>query len=214
MELAGQLLVDAMGSFSPIAAQARRGRKPDSVVMLVGSCATGLPDDGSADLLYSFTPISRYLHVHACACLCRMGLLQGGLRACKQRKHHGVHGKHGRTSHLGAWRQAGWELRLSMRSDAPKTPFSWLLSWQGAGPAVLLGEVPRFRWPHHLHVCLLRPRARCDLLKLTSYPLHVTICCACMPLHSVAPSEVSSMQSSALAVRHETPVIALQGGPA
>lgn len=60
-ELGALLLVDAMGSFSPIAAQARAGRKPDSVVLLVGSCARGLPESGSADLLYSFTPISRCL---------------------------------------------------------------------------------------------------------------------------------------------------------
>lgn len=53
------VLVDAMGSFSPIAAQARQGRKPDSVVMMVGSCATGLPPTTSADLLWSFTPINR-----------------------------------------------------------------------------------------------------------------------------------------------------------
>ena len=59
LALGCRLLVDGMGSFSPIAAQARRGRKPDSVVMLVGSCATGLPPCTSADLLYSFTPIDR-----------------------------------------------------------------------------------------------------------------------------------------------------------
>jgi hypothetical protein len=54
-----RVLVDAMGSFSPIAAQARRGAKPDSVVLMVGSCATGLPPTSSADLLWSFTPINR-----------------------------------------------------------------------------------------------------------------------------------------------------------
>jgi hypothetical protein len=35
------------------------GRKPDSVVLMVGSCAAGLPPASSADLLYSFTPINR-----------------------------------------------------------------------------------------------------------------------------------------------------------
>ena len=61
LALGCRLLVDGMGSFSPIAAQARQGRKPDSVVMLVGSCATGLPPCTGADLLYSFTPIDRCL---------------------------------------------------------------------------------------------------------------------------------------------------------
>ncbi|CAL8468518.1 g8058 [Coccomyxa elongata] len=54
-----KVLVDAMGSFSPIAAQARKGQKPDSVVLMVGSCAVGLPPTSSADLLWSFTPINR-----------------------------------------------------------------------------------------------------------------------------------------------------------
>ena len=51
--------MDAMGSFSPIATQSRGGSKPDSVVLMVGSCATGLPERTSADLLYSFTPINK-----------------------------------------------------------------------------------------------------------------------------------------------------------
>lgn len=53
------VVVDALGSFSPISAQARKGRKPDSVVLLVGTCAQGLPPTASADLLWSFTPINR-----------------------------------------------------------------------------------------------------------------------------------------------------------
>ena len=55
--LHARLVIDAMGSFSPIAAQARRGVKPDSVVLMVGSCSQGLPPCSTADLLYSFTPI-------------------------------------------------------------------------------------------------------------------------------------------------------------
>lgn len=55
--LHARLVVDAMGSFSPIAAQARGGVKPDSVVLMVGSCSQGLPPCSTADLLYSFTPI-------------------------------------------------------------------------------------------------------------------------------------------------------------
>ena len=57
--LAASVLVDAMGSFSPIARQARRGAKPDSVVLMVGSCARGLPPATSADLLYSITELDR-----------------------------------------------------------------------------------------------------------------------------------------------------------
>ena len=55
--LHARLVIDAMGSFSPIAAQARGGVKPDSVVLMVGSCSRGLPPCSTADLLYSFTPI-------------------------------------------------------------------------------------------------------------------------------------------------------------
>ena len=57
--LSASLLVDAMGSFSPIVAQARRGKKPDSVVLMVGSCAQGLPRRAGADLLYSFVPLNK-----------------------------------------------------------------------------------------------------------------------------------------------------------
>ncbi|KAK9856812.1 hypothetical protein WJX84_011164 [Apatococcus fuscideae] len=54
-----EVVVDALGSFSPISAQSRKGRKPDSVVLLVGTCAQGLPKTSSADLLWSFTPINK-----------------------------------------------------------------------------------------------------------------------------------------------------------
>lgn len=54
-----QVVVDAMGSFSPLANQSRGGAKPDSVVLMVGSNATGLPPCTTADLLYSFTPLNR-----------------------------------------------------------------------------------------------------------------------------------------------------------
>lgn len=59
------MVVDAMGSFSPIANQSRGGSKPDSVVLMVGSCAEGLPECTAADLLYSFTPLNR----HAADCI-------------------------------------------------------------------------------------------------------------------------------------------------
>ena len=52
-------MLDCMGAWSPIAAQSRKGAKPDSVVLMVGSCAQGLPPCTHADLLYSFTPLDR-----------------------------------------------------------------------------------------------------------------------------------------------------------
>lgn len=52
-----RLLVDAMGHFSPIAAQARAGRKPDGVCLVVGTCAQGFPHNDTGDLIVSFTPI-------------------------------------------------------------------------------------------------------------------------------------------------------------
>ena len=51
------LLIDAMGHFSPIIKQARNGIKPDAVCVVVGSCASGFPDNNLGDLIYSFTPI-------------------------------------------------------------------------------------------------------------------------------------------------------------
>jgi lycopene cyclase CruP len=52
-----QLLIDAMGHFSPIAKQARRGEKPEGVCLVVGSCARGYAENSTGDLIASFTPI-------------------------------------------------------------------------------------------------------------------------------------------------------------
>ncbi len=52
-----RLLLDMMGHFSPIAAQARQGNRPDGICLVVGSCAQGLPQQEYGDLFYSFTPI-------------------------------------------------------------------------------------------------------------------------------------------------------------
>ena len=54
-----RLLVDAMGHFSPLARQARGPQPPDAVCLVVGTCATGYPDNDTGDLLASFTPIRR-----------------------------------------------------------------------------------------------------------------------------------------------------------
>jgi lycopene cyclase CruP len=52
-----RLLLDVMGHFSPIVKQARQGQKADAVCLVVGTCATGFPENRSGDLIYTFTPI-------------------------------------------------------------------------------------------------------------------------------------------------------------
>ncbi|MGK7933853.1 MAG: FAD-dependent oxidoreductase [Microcystaceae cyanobacterium] len=52
-----RLLIDAMGHFSPIIQQARQGKKPDGICLVVGSCAEGYKDNETGDLIASFTPI-------------------------------------------------------------------------------------------------------------------------------------------------------------
>ncbi len=56
-EFSTRLVLDAMGHFSPIVQQARQGKPPDAVCLVVGSCATGFPANETGDLLVSFTPI-------------------------------------------------------------------------------------------------------------------------------------------------------------
>ena len=58
IELKTSLLIDAMGHFSPIVKQARQGRKPDGICVVVGSCAEGYNQNETGDLIYSFTPIT------------------------------------------------------------------------------------------------------------------------------------------------------------
>ncbi|MFN6483104.1 MULTISPECIES: FAD-dependent oxidoreductase [unclassified Nostoc] len=52
-----RLLIDAMGHFSPITQQARQGKKPDALCLVVGSCAQGFAENNSGDLLLSFTSL-------------------------------------------------------------------------------------------------------------------------------------------------------------
>ena len=56
--LNARLAIDAMGHFSPIANQARKGRTPDAVCMVVGTCAQGFPSNETGDLFASFTPLA------------------------------------------------------------------------------------------------------------------------------------------------------------
>jgi hypothetical protein len=46
-----------MGHFSPIVRQARQGKKPDAVCLVVGSCAQGFPKNDTGDIFASFTPM-------------------------------------------------------------------------------------------------------------------------------------------------------------
>ncbi|MBE9120909.1 FAD-binding oxidoreductase [Tychonema sp. LEGE 07199] len=52
-----RLFLDAMGHFSPIVRQARQGKKPDAVCLVVGTCAQGYPKNETGDIFASFTPM-------------------------------------------------------------------------------------------------------------------------------------------------------------
>ncbi|MBE9013727.1 FAD-binding oxidoreductase, partial [Pseudanabaenaceae cyanobacterium LEGE 13415] len=54
-----RLMLDAMGHFSPIVRQARQGKKPDGVCLVVGTCAKGFTQNDTGDLIASFTPIQK-----------------------------------------------------------------------------------------------------------------------------------------------------------
>jgi lycopene cyclase CruP len=54
-----RLLLDAMGHFSPMVQQARAGQPPDAVCLVVGSCATGFPNNDTGDLMVSLTPMQQ-----------------------------------------------------------------------------------------------------------------------------------------------------------
>ncbi|MGA0198104.1 MAG: FAD-dependent oxidoreductase [Prochlorotrichaceae cyanobacterium] len=58
--LSSRLFLDCLGHFSPLVKQLRYQRglhKPDSVCLVVGSCAQGFPQNETGDLFVSFTPI-------------------------------------------------------------------------------------------------------------------------------------------------------------
>lgn len=54
-----RLLIDAMGHFSPIVAQARIGQQPEAVCLVVGTCAEGIPAGTTGDLMVSLNPIEQ-----------------------------------------------------------------------------------------------------------------------------------------------------------
>ncbi|NJN39099.1 MAG: FAD-binding oxidoreductase [Acaryochloridaceae cyanobacterium CSU_3_4] len=55
--ITARLMLDVMGHFSPVVAQARNGQQPAGVCLVVGTCAQGLPHRDTGDLLVSLTPI-------------------------------------------------------------------------------------------------------------------------------------------------------------
>ncbi|GAP98485.1 FAD-dependent oxidoreductase [Leptolyngbya sp. NIES-2104] len=57
--ITARLMLDAMGYFSPVVQQARQGKKPDGVCLVVGTCAKGFTQNESGDLIASFTPIQK-----------------------------------------------------------------------------------------------------------------------------------------------------------
>ncbi|MEO0852507.1 MAG: FAD-binding oxidoreductase, partial [Cyanobacteria bacterium J06648_11] len=58
--LRSRLLLDAMGHFSPIARQARKGKRPDSICLVVGTCAQGFPENETGDLLVTLGSIQKH----------------------------------------------------------------------------------------------------------------------------------------------------------
>ncbi len=56
-ELTSKLFIDAMGHFSPLAAQARGNVKPEGICLVVGSCASGFQQNETGDIFASITPI-------------------------------------------------------------------------------------------------------------------------------------------------------------
>lgn len=55
--LASRLVIDAMGNFSPVVKQIRRGQKPDGVCLVVGCCARGFNDNSTSDVIFSSSSV-------------------------------------------------------------------------------------------------------------------------------------------------------------
>ncbi len=56
-QLTAKLFIDAMGHFSPLAAQARGNVKPEGICLVVGTCASGFTENKTGDIFASITPI-------------------------------------------------------------------------------------------------------------------------------------------------------------
>ncbi|AIE72916.1 MULTISPECIES: NAD(P)/FAD-dependent oxidoreductase [unclassified Synechocystis] len=57
-KITSRLLIDAMGHGSPLVNQARQGKIPDGVCLVVGSCAQVYPDNKTGDLIATTTGIT------------------------------------------------------------------------------------------------------------------------------------------------------------
>ncbi|WCJ37515.1 Lycopene beta/epsilon cyclase protein [Euphorbia peplus] len=57
--LSSRLIIDAMGNFSPVVKQIRRGRKPDGVCLVVGSCGRGFKDNSTSDVIYTSSSVKK-----------------------------------------------------------------------------------------------------------------------------------------------------------
>lgn len=57
--MSSQLMIDAMGNFSPIVRQIRQGKKPDGVCLVVGSCARGFKHNSTSDVIFSSSSIKK-----------------------------------------------------------------------------------------------------------------------------------------------------------
>ena len=55
--ITSKLFIDAMGHFSPLAAQARGDVQPEGICLVVGSCASGFQQNQTGDIFASITPI-------------------------------------------------------------------------------------------------------------------------------------------------------------
>jgi hypothetical protein len=66
MQLSAGLVLDALGGFSPLSAQARGAQVPEAAMLLVGSCVEGgqqgsaSSSSSSADVLWGWTPLDRW----------------------------------------------------------------------------------------------------------------------------------------------------------
>ncbi|XP_042479008.1 uncharacterized protein LOC122059967 isoform X2 [Macadamia integrifolia] len=57
--LRSNLIIDAMGNFSPVVKQIRSGRKPDGVCLVVGSCSRGFRENFTSDVIYSSSSVKK-----------------------------------------------------------------------------------------------------------------------------------------------------------
>ncbi|XP_043693790.1 uncharacterized protein LOC122644234 [Telopea speciosissima] len=57
--LISDLVIDAMGNFSPVVKQIRSGRKPEGVCLVVGSCSRGFRENFMGDVIFSSSSVKK-----------------------------------------------------------------------------------------------------------------------------------------------------------